>query len=189
MQTSQPSPSIKRKRGRPLGAVDSKPRTRRKKGEAAAAPVVRKIRESDIQTTFMRWLEGVPAPGQPGRKLSDFAYSIPNGIWIPAPVKLKIMIIMTMRRQGLKKGVPDVCIDLPLHAWHGCRLEIKRDATSQIQPEQIEWLTRLRAAGFFCELCAGLGAATAAVGRYLRGEQPLPFPWEQEVADVHSAAG
>jgi hypothetical protein len=151
--------------------------------------VVRPIRESDIQKQFIKWLETVPAPGLPGAKLGAFAYAVPNGIWIPAPLQQRIQIIMAQRRLGLKKGIPDVIIDFPLHAWHGCRLELKRDATSQIHDEQKHWCESLRGRGYFVELCAGLGAATAAVGRYLRGEQPLAFPWDEDSESVHCQAG
>ncbi len=180
----------KRKRGRPAGVKDATPRKRRGKSElSAAAKVVRPIRESDIQKQFIKWLDTVPAPGLPGCKLGEFAYAVPNGIWIPAPLQQRIQIIMAQRRLGLKKGIPDVIIDYPLHAWHGCRLELKRDASSEIHDEQKAWCERLRRRGYFVELCAGLGAATAAVGRYMRGEAPLSFPWDEVVDDVHRATG
>lgn len=187
----QPEPApVKRGRGRPAGRKDSTPRKRRGGAAlAAAAKVVRPIRESDIQKQFIKWLETVPAPGLPGEKLGAFAYAVPNGIWIPAPLQQRIQIIMAQRRMGLKKGIPDVIIDFPLHAWHGCRLELKRDVTSQIHDEQKQWCENLRGRGYFVELCAGLGAATAAVGRYLRGEQPLAFPWDEDSESVHSQAG
>lgn len=173
----------KRKRGRPPGARDSKPRVRRSRNAVAAEPKpARKVRESDHQIALMKWLDTVPAPNMGGPKLGHFAFAVPNGVWVPAPIDLRMRIIITMRRQGLKKGVPDVWIMLPLHGWHGCIIELKRDERSQIAPEQIEWLDRLRGAGYFVELARGIQEATAAVNRYLAGEQPAPFEW---VDDVH----
>jgi hypothetical protein len=188
----QPTPlnPVKRKRGRPAGLKDKVPRKRRSKSEiVAAAKVVRPIRESDIQKQFIKWLDTVPAPGLPGCKLGTFVYAVPNGIWIPAPLQQRIQIIMAQRRLGLKKGIPDVIIDYPLHDWHGCRLELKRDASSEIHDEQKAWCEALRGRGYFVELCAGLAAATGAVGRYLRGEPPLAFPWAEDAEHVHRETG
>lgn len=182
--TSQPAP--KRRRGRPAGSRDTKPRKRRGRAELAAVPAapVRPIRETDIQRQFIRWLDGQPAPDMPGMKLGQFAYAIPNGVWIPAPDQHQRMrIIMTMRRMGLRKGYPDIAIDLPRHGRPGARLELKRDAMSAISPEQMEWLERLRSVGYFAELCPGIEAATDAVRRYLAGEPPLAFPWEEHVLE------
>jgi hypothetical protein len=188
-QAAEDMPKPARRRGRPVGARDSKPRTRRSKNAPADPKPARKVRESDIQKQFLKWLDTVPAPGVPGAKLGDFTYAVPNGIWIPGDLQTRIRIIMQQRQLGMKKGVPDVNIALPLHGYHGCFIELKRETfransdsrapvESAMPEEQITWLTRLRAAGYFCELCAGIQEATACVRRYLDGEKPLPFPWE-----------
>jgi hypothetical protein len=179
---------VRRKRGRPAGARDSVKRVRRKRGEVAAEPKkVKPVRESDIQAQFMKWMDMQPAPGVPGGKLGHFAYAPPNGLWIPGTVQQRIQTIMAQRRVGMKKGIPDVIIDLPMGHWHGARLELKRfevaDSTkggtaSVMHDEQIEWLERLRSQGYFVEVCIGLEGACDAVRRYLDGEPPLPFPWE-----------
>jgi len=188
----------KRKRGRPAGSRDSKPRKRRTPAEVAAQPkVVRPIRESDIQAQFFRWLDTVMAPGVPGCKLGHFCFAVPNGIWIPGDIQTRIRVIMSMRRQGMKKGIPDIIIALPLHGRPGACIELKRDksqtAPGKIHDEQKGWLTRLRNVGYFVEMTVGFGETVAAVGRYLRGEAELPFPWEKTQAedggDVHSQAG
>lgn len=191
-QLATPAP-VRRARGRPPGAKDKAPRVRRTRvqvqKEGATPP--KKLKEGAIQAQFIKWLETVPAPGVPGAKLGHFTFAIPNGIWIPGELQVRIRIIMTMRRQGMKKGIPDVTIALPLHGWHGCFIELKRDkskmAPSQIEDGQREWLKRLRAAGYFVEMVAGLTDACQAVGRYLSGAQPLPFPWE--VSDADAQAG
>lgn len=181
---------IKRKRGRPPGKKDAAPRVRRSRkqiaeGQQAAAP--KKLKEGQIQSLYIKWLAGVPAPGKPGRKLGDYVFAIPNGIWIPGDLQTRIRIIMNMRRQGMKKGIPDVTIALPLHGYHGAFIELKRDAKqiqpSNIQPEQREWLERLRDVGYFVEMAVGLQEACAAVGRYMSGAAPMPFPWEKVSAD------
>jgi len=183
-----PAP-VKRRRGRPPGVRDSKPRKRRSRSEVAAEPKVeKKPKESVIQGRFIAWLSTQPAPNMPGCKLGDFAHAVPNGIWIPGELQTRIRIIMSQRRMGMKKGVPDVTIAFPIHGWHGCYIELKRDEMqlepARIREEQVEWCERLRKVGYYVEMTVGLEAACDAVRRYLAGEQPPPFPWEK--ADVHS---
>ncbi len=185
MEAQQESNAPRRFRGRKPGVRDSKPRKRRTRAEMAADVAAGKtaagkpMREADHQKQFIKWIDQQPAPGLPGEKLGNYCYAVPNGIWIPTPDKhLRMRIIMSQRRLGLRKGIPDIVLDLPLHQWHGARLEMKRDENSAISEEQIAWLERLRKRGFFCELVPGVQGATAAVRRYLAGEPPLPFPWE-----------
>jgi len=198
MMQSQQTPAQPKRRGRPKGAKDSAPRKRRPSSVVKAeAKKPRKMREGDMQAQAMKWLDSVPAPGMEGRKLGEFAFAVPNGIWLPgADIQLRIRVIMTMRRQGMKKGVPDVKILFPMHGYHGAVIELKRlrvagysgPETTMMGDEQIAWLDRLRAVGYFAEVAVGVAGFCAAVGRYIRGEKPLPFPWEESADAVHSAA-
>jgi hypothetical protein len=192
MQTSQPQPPQPKKRGRPVGRKDAAPRKRRS-SEVVKAEKIRKVREGDMQAQCMAWLSNVPAPGIEGAKLGDYSLAVPNGIWLPgADLQQRIRVIMTMRRQGMKKGYPDMSIDLPLHGRPGARFELKRyrvskswsKETSKMGDEQIVWCERLRSAGYFVEVVVGVAGFCAAVGRYIRGENPLPFPWE-EASDAY----
>lgn len=191
METQTTSPPPPKRRGRPKGARDATPRKRRPKAVVAEAKV-RKVREGDMQAQCMKWMDSLPVPeiaGLPGR-VGDYAYAVPNGIWLPgADVQMRIRVIMTMRRQGMKKGVPDVTIALPMHGYHGCIIELKRlpvanssgPNTSCMGDEQIVWLERLKAAGYFVEVVVGVPGFCAAVNRYLNGEPPEPFPWDEVV--------
>lgn len=182
MQASEAAP-VKRRRGRPPGSRDTKPRVRRSSAEVRAQPKpVKKMKEGQIQSQFISWLETVPAPNMPGGKLGHWAHAVPNGIWIPGEAHTRMRIIVTQRRQGMKKGVPDVTIAFPMHGYHGLYIELKRDVT-QLEParltdEQKGWLTRLRAVGYYAAMCVGLEEACNTVRRYLDGLPPLPFPWE-----------
>ncbi len=191
MTTSQQTAPQPKRRGRPPGRKDSAPRKRRAGAAVKAEKVekVRKLREGDMQAQCMKWLDSIPSPAFGGR-VGDYAYAVPNGIWLPgANLQQRIRVIMTMRRQGMKKGVLDVTIALPLHGRPGCMIELKRlpvanssgPTTSKMGDEQIEWCERLRAAGYFVEVAVAVAGFCAAVGRYLRGEDPLPFPWEESV--------
>lgn len=200
MQPETTAPPQRKRRGRPPGVKDSAPRKRRGKSSLDGEPAKpRKVREGDMQAQCMKWLDSIPAPEFGGR-VGDYAYAVPNGIWLPgADLQQRIRVIMTMRRQGMKKGVLDVTIALPLHGYHGCIIELKRHrvaeyqsaSTSMMKPEQVEWAERLRRAGYFVEVAVAVPGFCAAVGRYLRGEAPEPFPWDEVVTGdaLHCATG
>lgn len=181
-----PQPKPKR-RGRPAGARDTKPRVRRSKAQLASgvpAATVKKPRESDMQKQCIKWIDMQPAPDMPGHKLGEFVFAVPNGVWIPGEMVTRMRIIMSQRRLGMRKGAPDITIAFPVHGWHGAYIELKRDkdqlAPAQLKDEQIGWLERLRKVGYFVEMCVGVEGFCDAVRRYLAGEQPRAFPWEAE---------
>lgn len=183
-EVAEVAPARKR-RGRPPGIRDSKPRKRRTSAElrdGTAPAKVKPVREGHIQAQCIKWLDTVPAPGV-SAKLGEFAVAVPNGVWIPGDLPTRMRIIMTQRRQGMRKGYPDISIDFPLHQWHGFKCELKRDkdqtAPGQLREEQVQWLEKLRARGYYCEMAVGIQGFTAAVRRYLAGEPPPPFPWEE----------
>lgn len=175
------------RRGRKPGSRDSKPRVRRTRAEIAAGQSatpgkVKRPKESQIQGQFIKWLDQQPAPDKPGHKLGEWIWAVPNGIWIPGDVQTRMRIIMSQRRLGMRKGAPDVTIAFPMHDWHGCFIEVKRDrdqtAPGQIKEEQRGYLERLRDVGYYVRMCVGLEECCEAVREYIRGDLPPPFPWE-----------
>lgn len=187
MESQSASLPPPKRKGRPPGSRDTKPRQRRTKAAVQEARANVVPREGEMQTQCMKWLDTIPAPNDLPGRLGDYAHASPNGIWLPgADVQQRIRVIMTMRRQGMKKGFPDVSIDVPLHGYHGARIEIKRKpvgkhwskTTSKMGDEQPGWCERLRAAGYFVEVVVGVAGFCAAVGRYLNGQEPELFPWE-----------
>ncbi len=56
-----------------------------------------------------------------------------------------------MKRQGVKRGVPDVCLPLARGGYCGWWGELKRygDAPSDLSTEQKEWLALLSEQGYF----------------------------------------
>ena len=52
-------------------------------------------------------------------------------------------------RQGLKSGVPDICLPVPKGRYHGLYIEMKRIGEKPTK-EQREWLQGLSDNGYFC---------------------------------------
>ncbi len=52
-------------------------------------------------------------------------------------------------RQGLKKGVPDICLPVPRGKYHGMYIEMKRIG-EKLTDDQKKWLDGLKNNGYCC---------------------------------------
>lgn len=94
-------------------------------------------------------------------------------------------VAASMRAEGVKRGVPDMCYPVPVGHWRGLWLEMKTPAAFKKkdngrQPEQVQWHGWLRAHGFAVVICDGWEQACAALVMYeggwleMEGEDALP---------------
>lgn len=65
-----------------------------------------------------------------------------------------------LKRQGLKKGVPDICLPVPRGKYHGAYIEMKKVGEKPTE-EQKHWLSELARLGYCCYI-ADKGWADAA---------------------------
>lgn len=112
-------------------------------------------------------------------------YAVPNGAFFGGEVKIlktgKRLPVAAIRArklkaEGLKEGVPDLCLPLrsPRHA--GLYIELKRRTLGRPSPMQDWWREALLAAGYHCVLCHGAAAAMDALRTYLATAPPLTLP-------------
>jgi len=73
-----------------------------------------------------------------------------------------------MKREGQKKGVPDLVLACPRNGYHGLFIELKT-AKGRVSPEQSEWLQQLSEQGYRAEVCRGADAAIKTLQEYLNG--------------------
>lgn len=71
------------------------------------------------------------------------------------------------KREGLRKGVPDLCLPLARYARHALYIELKRQRGGRLSTEQAGWIEYLRAQGNAAEVCNGFDAARVVVEKYL----------------------
>ena len=71
-----------------------------------------------------------------------------------------------LKQQGVKRGVPDLCLPVPSGWYHGLFLELKT-GTGRATAEQKWWVERLNAAGYFAEVCHGWESAVRVLEWYL----------------------
>lgn len=76
-----------------------------------------------------------------------------------------------MIAEGLRKGVPDLCLPVPRGQYSGLFVEMKRREGGRVSPEQRWWIDRLREQGYRAEICKGWEAAAETILQYLKEER------------------
>ena len=113
--------------------------------------------ESVEQQCLFRW-----AQFQSGR-FPELAllYHVPNG------GSRKKAEAGRFRAEGVKAGVPDLCLPVARGGYHGLYVELKRLKGSKTSEEQKAWLSELAKQGYCAELCKGWEAAAKVIEEYL----------------------
>ncbi len=75
-----------------------------------------------------------------------------------------------LKRQGVKRGVPDLCIPVPVGGYHGLWVEMKTK-NGRTTPEQDGWLGLLNHNGYLAIVCHGAGEAINSIDDYVKGRQ------------------
>lgn len=87
-------------------------------------------------------------------------YHIPNG------GKRNRFEAANLKRQGVKAGVPDICLPVANGGFHGLYIELKA-GKNKTTDKQDEWLSDLRQQGYFAEVCVGWENAKNTIIKYL----------------------
>ena len=72
-----------------------------------------------------------------------------------------------MKAEGLKKGVPDLCLPVARGGCHGLYIELKRVRGGRVSDDQQRWLDALNEQGYFATVCRGWQQAAAEIQNYL----------------------
>lgn len=75
-----------------------------------------------------------------------------------------------LKKQGVKAGVPDLCLPVPKGKYHGLFIEMKAGKNKATE-KQKEWLNNLRKQGYCTALCYGFEEACDVILKYLKGEK------------------
>jgi hypothetical protein len=129
--------------------------------------------EHDVQVALFDWLRSLPAPNELPGVVADYAWMNPNGLYLGrGTAKQKAAYISKMKRAGFMPGVADLTIAIPRNGLHGCYLELKRDMSwnamvRSVSETQADHLFRMKMAGYFSGVAAGIDQAVEAVKYYL----------------------
>ena len=115
--------------------------------------------ESAEQQCLFRW-----AAYQSGRFPElDLLYHVPNG------GSRKKAEAGRFRAEGVKAGVPDLCLPVARGGFHGLYIELKRQRGGRASDNQVEWLDALSKQGYQVALCRGWETAAETILKYLQG--------------------
>jgi hypothetical protein len=98
-------------------------------------------------------------------KYPDLAwlYAVPNG------ARTSMSTAKKLKAEGLRKGYPDIGLDVARGGYHGLRIELKRLKKSETSEEQRMWHRRLEEQGYYVVNAKGWQVAAAALTDYLQG--------------------
>lgn len=113
--------------------------------------------ESEEQQTVFQWAR-MSEGKHPELKL---LHHIPNGGLRNKPVAVR------MTAEGVRRGVPDMCLPAARGPYHGLYIELKRVKGGKVSPEQKEWIQGLREQGYCATVCRGADDAIKTIGWYL----------------------
>ena len=105
-------------------------------------------------------------------RLGDYLFSVPNG------ARMAINTAKKMKAEGLRSGVPDLMLAIPVDQHCGLFIEMKKGrehfkgqaaAKSAVSENQKTWMARLRSQGYYCVVCYGFDEAKTAIQEYILG--------------------
>lgn len=112
--------------------------------------------EAQEQRALFQWA-GLAEQQYPELKL---LHHIPNG------GKRDARTAANLKKEGVKAGVPDMCLPVARGQYHGLYIELKT-AKGKVQKNQNEWLNALNKEGYATKVCYGWLEAKESIERYL----------------------
>ena len=88
-------------------------------------------------------------------------YAIPNG------GKRAIKTAVALKKQGVKRGVPDMCLPVSRGGYHGLYIELKRQKGGTVSETQKSWIAALNTQGYKAIICHGAEEAIEQIRGYL----------------------
>ena len=115
--------------------------------------------EEDDQRLLFEWAEWATCSNPELALL----YHIPN------EGKRSKLVGYKLQAQGMRRGVPDICLPVPRGGYGALYVELKRRKGGRVSEEQRVWIDALNRAGNKAVICKGFDEAKAAIEEYLKG--------------------
>lgn len=74
------------------------------------------------------------------------------------------------KAEGVKAGVPDICLPVARGGYHGLYMELKRVKGGRVSPAQQGWIAALRDQGYYACVCKGWDDAAHIIKAYLENK-------------------
>lgn len=118
--------------------------------------------EAQEQKALFQWA-GYAEQQYPELKL---LHHIPNG------GKREARTAANLKKEGVKAGVPDICLPVARGQYHGLYIELKA-GKNKTTAKQKEWLNALNQEGYATKVCYGWSEARETIEKYLGLGQAL----------------
>lgn len=115
-----------------------------------------KLTESQLQILLFDWCH-MNRQRYPELQLM---FHIPNGGY------RNIATAKRLKAEGVKAGVPDICLPVARGNYHGLYLELKTDK-GRLSKDQENWLFDLNKQGYLAEVAYGFDEAVKVIKGYL----------------------
>lgn len=108
--------------------------------------------EAEEQTALFEWAQYVPE--------LRYMFAVPNG------GKRNPREAKNLKLQGVKAGVPDICLPLPKGGYHGLYIEMKV-GNNKPSEKQREYINYLASVGYAVDVCWDFEDAKACIEHYI----------------------
>lgn len=113
--------------------------------------------ESEEQKALFEWAALMEGKHPELRLL----YHIPNG-----GLRNKA-VAERLTAEGVRRGVPDICLPVARKGFHALYIELKRQKGGKTSDEQKDWIKHLNVQGNLAFVCRGAAEAIGVIERYL----------------------
>lgn len=129
-------------------------------------------------TIMDEWRDASPVPTESAEQRAVFEWAERmSGRWpelklmyhIPNEGKRSRITGARMKAEGMRGGVPDICLPVARGGHHGLYIEMKRVKNSKVTREQLEWIEDLVGQGYVAAVCRGCDEAINLITRYMSG--------------------
>ncbi len=139
-----------------MTGCDSSSPAKRKVGRNRSTKQKRRQPEHDAQVALFervaRHIDLIPD--------LSMMFAIPNGGYRHKATAVK------MKAEGVRAGVPDICLPVPNKRHHGLFIEMK-SKVGRASPDQKSWMQGLRDRGYLCAICRSEDDAWEVLIEYL----------------------
>lgn len=115
--------------------------------------------EAEEQEALFEWAERAKR----AHPALELMFHIPNG------GSRNMLEAANLKRQGVKPGVPDICLPVPRGKFAALFIEMKRRKGYVISEAQRGWIMALNRAGCRAVVCMGWDEARETILEYLKG--------------------
>ena len=112
--------------------------------------------EAEEQAALFEWASYYPE--------LRFMYAVPNG------GSRNVIEARNLKRQGVKSGVPDICLPVAAGGYHGLYIELKVGKNKPSENQE-QWLEYLNKAGYMTKVCYGFQEARETIAGYISNRE------------------